>query len=103
MISPTLFGTLLHAYFAEVLGDQASKHHNAASLDLVFADPEKLKTALLELINHPQFRYKMPKNYNADYMNSIICDCLAPFSEGVLCEVPAPKLERRILHFDPGK
>ena len=77
VISPTLFGTLLHAYFAEVLGDQASKHHNAASLDLVFADPEKLKTSLLELINHPQFRYKMPKNYNADYMNSIICDCLA--------------------------
>jgi hypothetical protein len=77
LISPTLFGTLLHAYFAEVLGEQASKHSDATSLDAVFADTGKLKATLLALINSPKFRYKMPKNYNADYLSSIICDCLA--------------------------
>lgn len=77
LISPSLFGTLLHAYFASVLGVQASKHNDLQSLDADFTDTAALRNSLLGLINSPTFKYKMPKNYNADYLSSILCERLA--------------------------
>jgi len=77
LMSPTLFGTLLHAYFARVLGSQAVEHRDLRILDALFNDGTALRKALEDLIHSPAFRYKMPQNYNADYLNSIIRDCLA--------------------------
>lgn len=77
VISPTLFGTLLHAYFASVLGTQDTKHQDLNALDALFTDTSSLSQSLRKLIHSPDFKYKMPKNYNADYLSSIICDRLA--------------------------
>ncbi|HPF08268.1 MAG TPA: PD-(D/E)XK nuclease family protein [Candidatus Cloacimonadota bacterium] len=75
--SRTVFGSLLHAYFASVLGTEATQHENLDALDAVFHNSALLKTKLLALIHGPAFKYKIPKNYNADYLSSVICDTLA--------------------------
>lgn len=76
-ISPSLFGSLLHDYFADVLLEHKGKHASLDTLNGVFSDRGRLKQSLLTLISAPKYRYKIPKNYNAEFLGSIICDCLA--------------------------
>ncbi|MDD4099610.1 MAG: PD-(D/E)XK nuclease family protein [Candidatus Cloacimonetes bacterium] len=76
-ISPVLFGTLMHAFFSHVLGNQATHHLDLGALDAVFSANAALKGELLKIIDSPAFLYKMPQNYNSDYLRSIICDRLA--------------------------
>jgi len=42
-ISPVLFGTLMHAFFSHVLGNQAPHHLDLGALDAVFSANEALK------------------------------------------------------------
>jgi hypothetical protein len=75
-ISPALFGTLMHAWFAEVLGKTSSRHKAPESLATVFTDDKRLRKILSSITHSPDFYYKIPKNYNEEFLNSIISDCL---------------------------
>jgi hypothetical protein len=76
-ISPSLFGILMHAYFAEVLGESPSRHPNPDSLAAIFEDEDRLRLTLQQIIQSRDFYYKIPKNYNQDFLEAIISECLA--------------------------
>lgn len=75
-IQPLLFGSLMHKYFEEVLGLDTRKIDNVDQLESLFTDKTFLKDKLIELIDSPEFRYKIPKNYNSDFLRDIISDRL---------------------------
>jgi len=76
-ISPILFGNLMHAYFNEILGEESSRHHDLSQLKKIFTDFDGLSLRLQQLICGDEFIYKIPKNYNADFLSSIISRHLA--------------------------
>lgn len=75
-IQPLLFGSFMHKYFEEILGLKTRKIDHVSELKSMFTDEDFLKTKLLELIDSPEFRYKIPKNYNSDFLKEIISDRL---------------------------
>ena len=76
-ISPKLFGNIMHAYFAGILGAEAGKHDGLDRLERLFGDADTLQVELGKLLNSPQFKYQIPKNYNADFLTEIIAAKLA--------------------------
>lgn len=76
-ISPSLFGTLMHYYFNEVLGEESHRYESAQALGELFSDNDKLRTTLQQIIQSRDFYYKIPKNYNQDFLLAIISECLA--------------------------
>lgn len=76
-ISPKLFGNIMHAYFAGILGAEAGKHNGLDRLERLFGDADTLQTELGKILNSQQFRYQIPKNYNADFLTEIIAAKLA--------------------------
>ena len=75
-ISPALFGTLMHHYFNEVLGEESRRHESLKELNLLFSDAHRLRTTLQQIIHSQEFYYKIPKNYNQDFLLVIISECL---------------------------
>ncbi|MDD4310472.1 MAG: PD-(D/E)XK nuclease family protein [Candidatus Cloacimonetes bacterium] len=76
-ISSKLFGNLMHAYFAKILGSKSGTHTGLEELSQVFGNKQILQDGLIELINSDKFRYQIPKNYNADFLSEIISQRLA--------------------------
>lgn len=76
-ISPPLFGNLMHSFFGEVLGRSPSVHKDLDSIRSTFEDHDALTHKLQEIIDSPDFYYKIPKNHNARYLSTIISPRLA--------------------------
>lgn len=76
-ISPSLFGTLMHHYFNEVLGEETHRHESVEALSQLFSDGDRLRITLQQIIQSQDFYYKIPKNYNQDFLLAIISECLA--------------------------
>ncbi|MCB5253862.1 MAG: PD-(D/E)XK nuclease family protein [Candidatus Cloacimonadaceae bacterium] len=76
-ISPSLFGTLMHHYFNEVLGEKPQRHESVEALSQLFSDGDRLRITLQQIIQSREFYYKIPKNYNQDFLLAIISECLA--------------------------
>lgn len=75
-LSPALFGTLMHEWFAEILGNSSAHYTGPEALKATFTDDAHLRLALQSITHSRAFFYKIPKNYNEEFLNSIICDCL---------------------------
>lgn len=75
-LRPLLFGSLMHKYFELVLGQSRQRVRHADDLRDSFTNKEKLKDFLLDLIESGEFRYKIPKNYNSEFLSEIISDRL---------------------------
>ncbi len=76
-ISPKLFGNIMHAYFASILGELQGRHIGLERLEAIFGDRELLESELQKLIISRRFRYQIPKNYNADFLSEIIAKALS--------------------------
>ncbi|MCK9310450.1 MAG: PD-(D/E)XK nuclease family protein [Candidatus Cloacimonetes bacterium] len=76
-ISAKLFGNIMHAYFADILGDERGRHKNLERLEQVFGNTDFLQQGLISLLSSKAFRYQIPKNYNADFLTEIISVRLA--------------------------
>jgi hypothetical protein len=76
-ISNKLFGNIMHAYFARILGKEEGHHNGLDRLEAVFGNLKYLQDGLVELLNSGDFRYQIPKNYNADFLTEIISVRLA--------------------------
>lgn len=77
LISPVLFGLLLHSYFGKVLAQDEGIRNSFARLDEIFNDRELLSQTLKEIIDSDAYRYKIPRNYNYIYLNYIVSERLA--------------------------
>ncbi|HNQ43143.1 MAG TPA: PD-(D/E)XK nuclease family protein, partial [Candidatus Cloacimonadota bacterium] len=75
-ISPTLFGNIMHEYFARILRPHAGIHQDLNALAEVFQDTPFLRKSLEDTLASPAFNCKIPKNYNAEFLSSIISACL---------------------------
>nr|MDK2850384.1 hypothetical protein [Candidatus Cloacimonadota bacterium] len=76
-ISPPLFGNLMHKFFNEILGKKPSHHKDLSKIRSIFEDHSTLTHKLQEIINRPEYNYKIPKNHNAKYLKTIISPRLA--------------------------
>jgi len=76
-ISNKLFGNIMHAYFARILGDHQGQHQGTDELDNFFGDRDYLQQNLTSLILEGAFRYQIPRNYNGEFLNEIISQRLA--------------------------
>lgn len=76
-VSPSLFGTLMHYYFNEVLGEEPHRYEDVEALRGLFSDGDRLRITLQQIIQSRDFYYKIPKNYNQDFLLAIISECLA--------------------------
>ncbi|MDD3534616.1 MAG: PD-(D/E)XK nuclease family protein [Candidatus Cloacimonetes bacterium] len=77
LISPILFGLLLHDYFGKVLAQDDGIRNSYTRLDEIFNDTELLSHTLKEIIDSDAYRYKIPRNYNYSYLNYIVSERLA--------------------------
>ncbi|MDY0151312.1 MAG: PD-(D/E)XK nuclease family protein [Candidatus Cloacimonas sp.] len=76
-IGAKLFGNIMHAYFSRILGEYRGKHTGLDKLESIFGNRELLQNGLVEVINSRDFRYQIPKNYNADFLSEIISERLS--------------------------
>ncbi len=67
----------MHAYFARILGNEQGCHTGLARLEAVFGNTSFLQEGLVNLLGSGDFRYQIPKNYNADFLTEIISVRLA--------------------------
>lgn len=76
-LSNTLFGNLMHAYFTEILGSNPQSFSSVQALRASFTNDTKLRIALQSLMNSSEFYYKIPKNYNEEFLADVIGTCLS--------------------------
>ncbi len=82
-ISRKVFGTILHNFISSVLTDYQSKHQDRFVKDTQIISTEYLGQKLFDLLKDPVYSYKIPKNYNRDFLLGIMADCLVAAIEWV--------------------
>lgn len=102
-ISSKLFGNIMHAYFANILGKLHTNHSGLEQLEQVFGDRTLLQNGLIEVINSSAFRYQIPKNYNADFLCEIISERLAESLYQFYAEWLKNRLQHRNFTLIPEK
>lgn len=75
-ISRRLFGSLMHDFLWEVLKPLAGPHQDITPLELAFKDKSALRDILGRKISDELYLYKIPQNYNYEFLRGIISDCL---------------------------
>jgi hypothetical protein len=71
-----LFGSLMHSFMSQVLQQLSSLQTGTEHLASVFGDQQFLRKTLENLLSDSIFLYKLPQNYNFNFLRSTISDCL---------------------------
>lgn len=73
-----LFGSIMHAFLSAVLQPLAREGADLPKLEQAFTDTGRLRNTLDNLLNDPErlYLYKIPQNYNHQFLVSIISDNL---------------------------
>ncbi|MCB5246733.1 MAG: PD-(D/E)XK nuclease family protein, partial [Candidatus Cloacimonetes bacterium] len=89
-----LFGSIMHAYLSAVLLPLATKNADLAELERAFTDTGKLRDILSGLLNDPDrlYLYKIPQNYNHEFLVSIISENLVESIRAFYSEFLQPRL-----------
>lgn len=75
-ITPKLFGDFMHKFLALALGNLTEEGTDLSQVKRVFTDTDELTKLLATLIDLPKYRYCLPRNYNRDFLASVISECL---------------------------
>lgn len=75
-LSRKVFGIILHEYISQVLHDYTEKYQRAMVADMDFVNDKYLREKLFEILENPLNSYKIPKNYNREFLFGIMADCL---------------------------
>lgn len=75
-LSRKLFGSIIHSYLSLLLGMVSGSHKSPSELDKRLQDRDFLWLQLSTLLEDPLLRYKLPQNYNWDFLRDIIADCI---------------------------
>lgn len=75
-ITPKLFGDFMHKFLSSILGNLTAEGTGLRQVRDVFTDTDTLTKLLADLIDEPKYRYCLPRNYNRDFLASVISDCL---------------------------
>lgn len=76
-ISYKLFGNIMHSYFSTTLSKLTGRHISTDALEAFFGNSAKLEAQLREVITSDKLIYKIPKNYNAEFLGDILAKKLA--------------------------
>ncbi len=75
-LSPLLFGNITHEFMGKILGRVAGKNSDLSRVEAVFADAAGLKQELDKLLKSDTWDFKMPQNYNREFLFEVVADCL---------------------------
>lgn len=75
-LSPLLFGNITHEFMGRILGKVAGRNSDLSRLEAVFGDAGGLKQELMDLLESDNWNFKMPQNYNRDFLLEVVADCL---------------------------
>ncbi len=75
-LSRKVFGTILHEFVALIMNDYIKKHGNRIKPDPAFTEHDYLRNALYSILCHPLNSYKIPKNYNREFLFNVMADTL---------------------------
>ncbi len=75
-ISRKLFGALLHGFLSRVLRSLPQRPLTVRDLTAVMDSPEQLRSHLDALISDSLYLYKLPQNYNHEFLTGVISECL---------------------------
>ncbi len=90
-----LFGSIMHSFLAAVLLPLAREGADLARLEQAFTDTRLLRDTLAGLLNDPDrlYLYKIPQNYNHEFLVSIISDNLVDSIRQFFTQFLAPNLQ----------
>ncbi len=71
-----LFGALLHYWLACVLPSDPGRCYRLADLAACLEDTDFLSQKLQSVISSVNYRYKLPHNYNQEFLTEVIAACL---------------------------
>ncbi|HNX37110.1 MAG TPA: PD-(D/E)XK nuclease family protein [Candidatus Cloacimonadota bacterium] len=71
------FGTLIHDYLSSLLKEISKDEQTIWDVKERFGDTEVLLRAFLILLEKPIYQYKLPQNYNWDFLRDVISTCIA--------------------------
>ncbi len=92
-ISRKLHGALLHDYMARVLTRLAGEHRQVSELAPVLDSQMMLTSELTKLIGASLYHFKLPKNYNHEFLTSVIFDRLAGSMREFFKDFLVPQLQ----------
>lgn len=77
-ISYMLFGSILHDFLSSILNSKPLEpiQQDLSNLQAVFSDKMALKSKLREILDSGIYEYKIPQNYNREFLFEIISDSL---------------------------
>jgi len=75
-LSRKVFGTILHRFVNRMFELYKAKHQDLLVKDYELIKPDSLHTELQHLLNDEIYNYMIPKNYNREFLFSIMADSL---------------------------
>ena len=90
-----LFGSIMHSFLSSVLLPLAREEADLPGLEQAFTDSKGLAEALGRILNDPDqlYLYKIPQNYNHEFLVSIISDNLVESIREFFFEFLKPRLQ----------
>lgn len=92
-LSPLLFGNITHEFMGKILSRVAGKNSDLSRLETVFADAAGLKQELDKLLKSDTWNFKMPQNYNREFLFEVVADCLVDSVQQFLLSLAGAKPE----------
>ena len=75
-ISRKLFGTIIHSHLSLLMQDLSGKHKNYNEIKAGIKDKAVLYNELVRMLEEEIWRYKIPQNYNWDFLREILADSI---------------------------
>ena len=75
-ITPMLFGSIMHSFLSRVLQPLGGDHSDIRRLKAAFTDLARLESDLQDLLSSDEYQYKLPRNYNREFLFGVISECL---------------------------
>ncbi|MBW6514602.1 MAG: PD-(D/E)XK nuclease family protein [Candidatus Syntrophosphaera sp.] len=100
-ITRKLFGALLHGFLAKVLGRLKGPHQAVEELAVVLDSETELSKEISQLISSTLYLYKLPQNYNHEFLVSVISQCLVRSVRQFYREFLVPRLRGTSFELQP--
>ncbi|NLK50409.1 MAG: PD-(D/E)XK nuclease family protein [Candidatus Cloacimonetes bacterium] len=99
-VSPMLFGNIMHSFLGKALHSIKGEQSDINALEPAFARQE-LTQKLEGILQSKEYLYKIPKNYNLDFLNEVMLQLLVSSVRAFYDKWLKPRLEGKSFRIIP--